>query len=726
MQPLACFDGEIMSKVLRSTEVIFAARLQMLKNFLHILSGFCLCLLTIATTAQLDPPEVECVFVDEDDNVVINWEPPLDPNAEFYTYHIWVADPINLIWDETILNNYATSSFVDTDSQPDVLSFCYYMTTEDINGLMSAPSDTLCTVFLDAAPSVSPPGYASLYWSNPYLFSDPPAGAFYQLLLEYPAGVWNPVAVMPYGSDEYLYEISVCDEFLNFQVVLMSPDGCELASNIDGDWFTDSTPPAIPIVTSVSIDLTTSEAVISWLPSESADTQAYIVYECEGAIVTVVDTVYGINNTQFTDLFANGFANPESYLVAAFDTCYSGTPPSPNTSPTGDVCNTSIHLQADNYTVCDDQITLHWTPYEGWPLGVLQYVIMHSDDNIIFTPLDTVAGEVTDYIHTGFNSSPSHYYYIIAHANAFPYAANSNWYQVPTYSPTPPDYIYTATATVLAKDEINITAYITPTASEFNYHLERKEEEDDNWEEVIVLSFAGASVIQFVDTDNLSTDVFSYTYRIVAENACGDFVDTANIGKTILLQGVANASRLVNTLVWSPYEDWQNGVGLCRVYRSMDGGLSQQLLAELPGNVEFYEDDVGDMLFTEGEFCYTIEAVENNNVFGPSSSSWSNELCVTQVPKIWIPNAFVVGGVNNVFQPVISFADFEDYRMVVYTRWAGDMIFETQDINTGWDGRYKGDPVPEGPYVYYVGVRDGEGRLYENTGFVMMLVAGGN
>ncbi|MDZ4823233.1 MAG: gliding motility-associated C-terminal domain-containing protein [Flavobacteriales bacterium] len=675
--------------------------------------------------AQLDPPELLCVFVDEDGNVVVNWQPPSDPGGDFDTFHLWVADPVNLIWNEIILNDFSATSFVDTGSSPEIQSFCYFMTTESTDGLLSISSDTLCTILLDAIPSVSPPGYANLSWTSPYIFSTPPGGAFYQLLMEYPVGFWNQLATVPFGQDEYLQEITVCNEFLNFQVVLIAPDGCEIASNIDGDVFADSTPPTIPVVTSVSIDLATHDAIISWLPSESQDTQAYIVYQCLGSFVTVIDTVYGINNTQFTDLLAQGNFGPEGYLVAAFDTCYSGSPPSPNTSPTGDVCNNSIFLTSEFFVECDDNITLDWTPYEGWVLGVLEYVIMHSIDNVFFSPIDTVPGSVLTYDHPDPMPGILHYYYIVAHAEAFPYEANSNLRPVPAPYPETPDYIYTSSATVTGKNEVTIIALITPTTDIVHYHLERKEVNDDEWDEVIVQDFNNASMINFIDNNNINPSVFSYTYRVIAENLCGDMVDTSNIGKTILLQGLANNNRLVNTLTWSNYEDWQTGVELYRVYRSQDDGTTQELLAELNSNVDFYEDDVSHLLYTEGEYCYTVEAVESTNSFGVSSSANSNELCLTQVPKIWIPNAFMPGGVNDVFRPVISFADFEQYRMVIFSRW-GDMVFETEDVNEGWDGRYKGELVQEGSFAFYVGVRDGDGRLYENTGFVIMLASGGN
>lgn len=55
----------------------------------------------------------------------------------------------------------------------------------------------------------------------------------------------------------------------------------------------------------------------------------------------------------------------------------------------------------------------------------------------------------------------------------------------------------------------------------------------------------------------------------------------------------------------------------------------------------------------------------------------------------YIPNAFTPDedNFNPIFKPVFtSGVDPTDYSMLIYNRW-GNLVFKTQDINTGWDGR---------------------------------------
>jgi hypothetical protein len=136
------------------------------------------------------------------------------------------------------------------------------------------------------------------------------------------------------------------------------------------------------------------------------------------------------------------------------------------------------------------------------------------------------------------------------------------------------------------------------------------------------------------------------------------------------------------------------------------------------------------MLHTPGFFCYTVEAIELDNQYGYSLNSFSNEVCLQQEPKVFIPNAFMVNGNNSSFYPVISFADPETYNMIIYSRW-GDIIHNANDLGDPnnpndngdpWRGRKDGVLLPEGAYAYYITIKDGRGQLHEYRGAVNLLI----
>jgi gliding motility-associated-like protein len=66
---------------------------------------------------------------------------------------------------------------------------------------------------------------------------------------------------------------------------------------------------------------------------------------------------------------------------------------------------------------------------------------------------------------------------------------------------------------------------------------------------------------------------------------------------------------------------------------------------------------------------------------------------------IFVPNTFTPNGdgVNDVFLPVGK--SIASIRMVIHDRW-GELLFETDDLNVGWDGTYRGELVKNDMYVW--------------------------
>jgi gliding motility-associated-like protein len=73
--------------------------------------------------------------------------------------------------------------------------------------------------------------------------------------------------------------------------------------------------------------------------------------------------------------------------------------------------------------------------------------------------------------------------------------------------------------------------------------------------------------------------------------------------------------------------------------------------------------------------------------------------------RFFIPNTFTPNGngLNDIFMPAILGA--EDYHFMIFDRW-GELIFETHDVNVGWDGRYKGNKCQEDVYVWRITYTD--------------------
>lgn len=80
-----------------------------------------------------------------------------------------------------------------------------------------------------------------------------------------------------------------------------------------------------------------------------------------------------------------------------------------------------------------------------------------------------------------------------------------------------------------------------------------------------------------------------------------------------------------------------------------------------------------------------------------------------------LPNAFTPGnGPNNEFKIIKrGIATLNYFR--IFNRW-GNLVFETSDINIGWNGEYNGTPQPFGVYVYEVEAVTSTGEIFKKHG----------
>ena len=74
---------------------------------------------------------------------------------------------------------------------------------------------------------------------------------------------------------------------------------------------------------------------------------------------------------------------------------------------------------------------------------------------------------------------------------------------------------------------------------------------------------------------------------------------------------------------------------------------------------------------------------------------------------IYIPNAFSANdnGINDVFLPVSNGLDPVNYDFYIFNRW-GELIFESHNIDVGWDGTQNGEKCKQDTYVYKIFARD--------------------
>lgn len=155
-------------------------------------------------------------------------------------------------------------------------------------------------------------------------------------------------------------------------------------------------------------------------------------------------------------------------------------------------------------------------------------------------------------------------------------------------------------------------------------------------------------------------------------------------------------------------------------------------------NASVYHWDFGDNQYASesnplhnysSSGSYTITLIVTSE-FG-CTDTISQEIYVAEDGLLVFPNAFTPdpsgpsGGfydendrTNNVFFPYHE--NIAEYHLEIYSRW-GVLLFESDDINMGWDGYYKGQLLAKDVYVWKVTGKYVSGTDFMRTGTVLLV-----
>lgn len=684
------------------------------KHLAHSALGLFFIPQVIAQGQPLDPPALRCASVNVSGDVALTWTPPSDPNGDCIHYEVWHAStpagPYALLG----ISPCATVSYTHFGAGANGGPQFYFLTTV-YNGSgtnTSLPSDTVSTIFLQVFQS-TPLGSANLSWNAPS--PSPTAASQFTIWLEYPLGNWSQIATVGSSTFAYQWVVSICEDSLTFRVGLADQQGCVSFSNRDGEVFQDFTPPSVPTISAVSVDSLSGLSTIIWGQPPEADTDGYIiVFNAPGGGV-IIDTVFGQGNTSYTWPDSWPFGGPESFTIAAFDTCETGTPPSPNTSATGPP-HTTMFAQT-SYDRCAARVRLFWSAYIGWTPQA-QEVLVQVDGGP-WALAGVLAGNALEYLA---DVQPGRTYCFIVKAVQAPGGASalSNKTCLFTTYPAIPQDNYVRTVTVTGPSRILVVDSVDYSAQAGGYRIERS---TNGGPFSTVASFPGsAGPVIFWNDNAVRPELDGYQYRVQVLDSCGTAAVTSNIGANIVLTAVGELSG-ESRLTWNGYVDWAGNVAGYNIYRSVADGPFE-LIATTPPNPWTYTDDVNAFVTLTGRFCYYVEALESGNPSGINAISVSNQACANQQALVYIPNAFIVGSrFNPVFKPVIGFADVAAYKLVIINRW-GQVVWETEDPDEGWNGVVGSQVMPIGIYAYYCSVRNGAGKLIEARGTVTLIAEG--
>ncbi len=101
---------------------------------------------------------------------------------------------------------------------------------------------------------------------------------------------------------------------------------------------------------------------------------------------------------------------------------------------------------------------------------------------------------------------------------------------------------------------------------------------------------------------------------------------------------------------------------------------------------------------------YWVKVIDEHNCLATDSI----KVKVACPPELYVPTAFSPNDDTKNDMFMVYGKDITKFNLKIFNRW-GTLVYETGDINSQWDGKYKGSIVPQGVYtviIKYKGIYD--------------------
>jgi gliding motility-associated-like protein len=671
-------------------------------------------LLVVSLESSAQTVSLNCTEVLPGGDVKLHWKfQTLNP-AEFSHFTVFYSNVRTGSYNPLPnINNLMQDTCIHTGAGADAAVVFYYMIAYEVSGTATASSDTLATILLSAV--TADMEIVDLSWTRLHSTS---LSDTYLVYREFPPGNLELI----YSTEElnltyHFYECNYEEDTVRFRIAVENlVNGCTSYSNQTREVLQNQFNRFPPVIDSVSIDAD-GNVIIGWEPATEPDIHGYKISSVASTYDSI-DYVVGRLSTFYKHQFSDPCSGPLSYLISSFDSCGRESPFPFDPETFLDKPHRTIYLEDIAYDPCQLSNSLRWTEYINFEPPLEGYEIFVSADNGPYQLLATQAPGDTTYTHDSLLPNTGYSYYIRAFNEGGQKTSTSCRKEVRTYNSPRPMFMYIRYVTVEENSRVNILFYTDVNAHVQSYKILRSISEDGPYSEAGTVREEGQEFITFLDSE-ADVNNESYYYKIIVTDSCGRDTAIANTSRTILLKAEA-LPDFSNRLSWNAYESWYGRTLGYRVYRRLDDS-SMDMIADVDSLTWTFTDNVSGLTGSVSRMTYIVEAYEGpGNYYGFRENSFSNEVLSEQESRIYLPNAFMPFGINNIFKPATVFVDGGGYELVIYDRW-GQLVFQSHDPEEGWDGTYNGNYVPQGVYVYLVRFRNATNQTRQVKGNVAVI-----
>lgn len=221
---------------------------------------------------------------------------------------------------------------------------------------------------------------------------------------------------------------------------------------------------------------------------------------------------------------------------------------------------------------------------------------------------------------------------------------------------------------------------------------------------------SGSNTSTIEDPTHLYTSPGSYTIKLVV-------TDTSTCNKVdSTTQTIQLATKPTAAFTWGPNPAIANTPVVFTNNSSEDAVTFKWLFGDGDTLVTSSRDTVSHQYNATGAYNACLIAT---NATGCSDTTCQTVNAIT-IPELDVPNAFTPGrfGENGVIKVRGYAVASMDWK--IYNRW-GQLVFESLDLDTGWDGNFRGQLQPMDVYAYTLSVVFTNGTHAVKTGDITLL-----
>lgn len=440
-----------------------------------------------------------------------------------------------------------------------------------------------------------------------------------------------------------------------------------------------------PVIDSISVDTLPNgqyRCVLGWEPYDwtgfDPDSSGFIVRDVHPISgYSNPDTIFNAFATFYFDSTSNPIEEIQGYGLDVF-TYKNGVWID---SEIADQHSQNMQVAVTEYNSCKTETLLEWNTYYDDEVSstlepsyqVFAYSATDSRSAIINT---------NQYVYSGLNKNENYTFKVRALGNDFTSTSTPSSYF--TYKPANPDLAQfkSLETDINFSNTLSIDVDDTLTGRLIVYKSTDPDFQFDTFQVIAQIS----DNIEVVD--EVGSSIVAY-YYMETNDLCLDeklLTDTIN---SILL-----SARDRTGYIELRANGYQFGEANYYLKRMADG--QESIINESSFPIQYNDFEILNQPLSNPDVIYQVVSATNDSI-----QIASNPARVVIKDDLKWPNAIIAGeiGVDGIFRPVIEKSVPEKYNLKIFSKW-GQLLFESNNIERGWNGMYKGQYVLPGGYLF--------------------------